>query len=93
MKTAFITATILSDITGLFCILRWSDNTNARLLQNQKDATWNGPCADTSTLLATTTGSPSMAVFTNKKQKMRVQIANVASPEEAAAVVFCECQK
>lgn len=54
---------------------------------------WEEPCRDESWLLATTSGSPSGATCLNKNHRMRVQVASVASPEEAAALVFCECQR
>lgn len=52
---------------------------------------WEKPCLDVSWLLATTSGSPSEAKCTNRRHKMRVQVASAASKEEFGAVVFCEC--
>lgn len=52
---------------------------------------WNGLCHDESVLLATTAGSPDSFRCSNKNHRMRVQVASVASNEEAAALVFCEC--
>lgn len=50
-----------------------------------------GPCVETATLLATTTGSPDTVNCPNVRHKMRVVPATVPSGEEAAATVFCEC--
>lgn len=52
-----------------------------------------GPCFDESTLLATTTGSPSSYKCPNRKHRMHVQVATHPSNEEAAALVFCECER
>lgn len=49
------------------------------------------PCADQSTLLATTAGSPSFFQCPNKDHRMRVQVASAPSNEEGIALVFCEC--
>lgn len=54
---------------------------------------WNGPCADVSTLLATTAGSPSEQTCPNKHHHMHVQVASKPSNEEFGALVFCECER
>lgn len=54
---------------------------------------YEGACKDTSWLLATTSGSPSEATCPNKRHHMRVQVATAPSNEEAAALVFCECER
>lgn len=48
------------------------------------------PCASESTLVATTSGSPSSATCPNRYHKMRVEPVTRAG-EEIAALVFCEC--
>lgn len=50
-------------------------------------------CYDSSQLLATTAGSPSYMTCRHVDHRMRVQVVTVPSNEEAAAVVFCECQR
>ncbi len=55
--------------------------------------TWEGPCADRSWLLATTSGSPSSAQCPNKKHHMRVQVVTTSSNDEIGALVFCECAR
>jgi len=54
---------------------------------------WSEPCHDESALLATTAGSPSSFECPNRLHKMRVQVATAPTNEEAAALVFCECQR
>lgn len=54
---------------------------------------WTEPCHDQSSLLATTAGSPDNFECPNKLHRMRVQVASKATNEEAAALVFCECQR
>lgn len=54
---------------------------------------WNEPCHDEARLLATTSGSPDDFECPNKLHRMRVQVASKATNEEAAALVFCECQR
>ena len=60
-------------------------------IARQKHEQWEGPCADKSWLLATTSGSPSEATCPNKGHRMRVQVATTPSQEEIGALVFCEC--
>lgn len=50
-------------------------------------------CRDTSTLLATTSGSPNQATCPNKRHRMHVQVATTASHEEVGALVFCQCER
>ena len=52
---------------------------------------WNGSCHDKAMLLATTTGSPDYFECSNRLHRMHVQVATSSSKEEAAALVFCEC--
>lgn len=52
-----------------------------------------GPCRDESTLLATTSGSPSYFSCPNRLHEMQVQVATHPSSEEAAALVFCKCRR
>lgn len=55
---------------------------------------WDGPCRDETWLLATTAGSPSSMKCTNNKlHRMSVEVATHPSNEEAAAVVFCKCER
>lgn len=52
-----------------------------------------GPCFDSATLLATTTGSPSDQTCPNIRHRMRVEIKTTPSNEEIGALVFCECRR
>jgi hypothetical protein len=54
---------------------------------------WSEPCHDASRLIATTAGSMSDFECSNKRHRMRVQVATHPSNEEAAALVFCECDR
>ena len=54
---------------------------------------YEGPCHDESSLLATTGGSPSHCKCPNKLHRMHVQVATHPSNEEAAALVFCQCER
>jgi hypothetical protein len=69
------------------------DMDGSRRAQAIADKAWEGPCADTSWLLATTAGSPDRATCPNKAHRMRVQVATTPSHEEIGALVFCECQR
>lgn len=51
----------------------------------------HGRCYDESVLFATTAGSPDRFRCPNDRHRMRVEVATRSSPEEAAALVFCEC--
>ena len=93
IKTIAISAMVATGCWLFWAGLRWCDEDNARQAAAAKDAAWNAPCADKATLLATTAGSPDASACTNKRHRMRVQVASVASKGEAAAVVFCECQR
>jgi hypothetical protein len=64
-----------------------------RRQQELRDREWNEPCHDISSLLATTTGSPDYLECPNKRHHMRVTVATKATNEEAAALVFCECER
>lgn len=59
--------------------------------ERQKREAWEGPCADSSTLVATSTGSPNAETCSNKRHKMRVQVTTI-SGNEIGALVFCECR-
>lgn len=58
-----------------------------------RDRAWEEPCHDASRLLATTSGSPDDFECPNKHHRMRVTVATKATNEEAAALVFCECER
>jgi len=62
-----------------------------RRLKREADERWNGPCADESTLVATTAGSPNSFTCWNKHHRMRVDPVTKASNEEIGALVFCQC--
>ena len=68
--------------------LRWE---NERL--DRERVAWAAPCSDESVLLATTAGSPSEFRCPNREHRMQVQPMTVASKEEAAALVFCRCER
>ncbi len=61
--------------------------------REERQRAWEGPCADVSSLLATTSGSPNEFKCPNRLHHMRVQVATSPSNEEAAALVFCECER
>lgn len=50
----------------------------------------NSPCQDSSTLLATTAGSPDAFSCDNKNHRMRAETVTKAG-EEIGALVICEC--
>ena len=54
---------------------------------------YEGPCHDESSLLATTSGSPNSVTCPNRLHRMHVQVATHPSNEEAAALVFCQCER
>jgi hypothetical protein len=84
---------VIAGISAFAGLAIWSDGKTTRDYAEKRDAEWNGPCADTATLLATTSGSPSELACPNKRHKMRVTLASAPSNEEFGAVVFCECQR
>ena len=55
------------------------------------DEAWNAECHDTSTLIATTAGSPNTATCTNKHHRMHVEPVTKASNEEIGSLIFCQC--
>jgi len=61
--------------------------------KRQEREAWNGPCKDEATLLATTSGSPNSEQCVNRLHVMQVQVATHPSNEEAAALVFCKCDR
>jgi hypothetical protein len=61
--------------------------------EKQERLAWSAPCKDEATLLATTAGSPSVKKCPNRLHVMQVQVATQASNEEAAALVFCRCER
>ena len=65
----------------------------AQLQADARAAAWTEACHDEARLLATTAGSPDKFECPNKLHRMRVQVASKATNEEAAALVFCECQR
>jgi hypothetical protein len=58
---------------------------------NSRQSQWIEPCHDSAVLLATTSGSPNAFECPNQLHRMRVQVVTSPSKEEAAALVFCEC--
>jgi outer membrane biosynthesis protein TonB len=86
MRTAGLVLLLLLTACGVE-----DDAARQREVQRQKE--WNEPCHDQSVLLATTAGSPNSLECPNKLHKMHVQVQTTKSNEEAAALVFCECQK
>lgn len=83
-------------VLALVCLLGCDEMSGKADQQRAEEARikqWEGPCADKSWLLATTTGSPSIATCPNKRHHMRVQVATTASNEEVGALVFCECER
>ncbi len=70
-----------------------TEQRDAEARRQEAEEIWSGKCRDESWLLATTAGSPDRAVCPNRLQRMRVQVATHPSNEEAAALVFCECQR
>jgi hypothetical protein len=83
---------VLAPLLLLGCSELTGEADRLRAERTMREA-WEGPCADTSWLLATTAGSPDHATCPNKHQRMRVQVATHPSNEEAAALVFCECDR
>lgn len=79
----------------LFSAGCWESPRTAQLQEESQEEAreWNAPCRDESVLLATTAGSPNSFTCPNRLHKMRVQVATAPSNEEAAAIVFCECQR
>jgi hypothetical protein len=69
--------------------IEFSPNAHARCV---KDLQLNGPCLDTSTLVATTAGSPNGFSCSNKLHRMKVETKVIAG-EEIGALVFCQCFK
>jgi hypothetical protein len=59
--------------------------------ESEKREAVEGPCVDSATLVATSSGSPSSTQCVNKRHKMRVQVTSIAG-NEVGAVVHCECQ-
>lgn len=74
-------------IGGIVWFFIWVDAKQERGRRELRE----GPCSDQSTLLATTSGSPSSFTCPNKLHEMQVQVATHPSSEEAAALVFCKC--
>jgi hypothetical protein len=58
----------------------------------EKKVKFNEPCLDTSTLVATTAGSPNQFSCSNKLHRMKVETKVIAG-EEIGALVFCQCFK
>lgn len=56
----------------------------------EKRQIWEGPCADETKLLATTTGSPDTFKCWNRAHRIEVQTATLAG-EEIATAVTCRC--
>jgi len=80
---------LLISIIGLYgCEYK----TDQQIQEEYEQKLYNGPCSDTSAIIATTVGSPSQFQCPNKHHKMHIQIASAPSKEEFGAVAFCECQ-
>ena len=77
----------------LLSVIACDDFDGSKARQRAYDEAWNGPCHETSVLLATTVGSPAEHTCPNKRHKMRVTLASAPSNEEFGAIVFCECLK
>lgn len=73
--------------------LFWADKTRSLNLKAAEVELREGPCSDQSTLLATTSGSPSYFTCPNRLHEMQVQVATTPSNAEAAALVFCKCRR
>lgn len=87
-KTAIIFLTIVT-----FACHTNEETLEQQAARRQRQEKWTEPCRDQSALLATTAGSPDTFECPNRLHKMKVQVATAPSHEEAAALVFCECQK
>lgn len=90
MKTVKVRVAVAVALALLGCDKESIEDRAARL---DREAWQSDDCADVSTLLATTTGSPSEFKCPNHRHRMRVQVATHPSNEEAAALVFCECER
>lgn len=75
----------------LFCTGAASGCDVDNAVEQQRREAWEGRCRDTSTLLATTAGSPSEYTCRNRLHRMRVQVASAPAHEEFGALVFCQC--
>ena len=94
-KAATVTGVVLLIIGFCFGVdefMEFSNKREARVAAERETEKWNGRCFDTSTLLATSSGSPSYQHCENKRHKMRVQVSSLAG-KEIGAVVLCECQE
>lgn len=77
----------------IFFILTACESPNLAEPVKNRQIQWDEPCHDQAILLATTTGSPDSFECSNRLHRMRVQVATNPSKEEAAALVFCECDR
>lgn len=94
MRQALIVSTVvMAAIAGLIWFSMWVYATQERQRREQDVLLLEGPCRDESSLLATTSGSPSYFSCPNKLHEMQVQVATHPSSEEAAALVFCKCRR
>lgn len=63
-------------------------------IEDKRQMAWrSNDCQDESVLVATTAGSPNGFTCPNHLHRMQVQVATHPSNEEAAALVFCQCQR
>lgn len=74
-------------------ILTACDSPEVQSPSRRRQIDWAEPCHDEAFLLATTAGSPERAECSNRLHRMHVQVATHPSNEEAAALVFCECER
>jgi hypothetical protein len=75
---------------GIVGVIAGAEFGQAARYAREKREAWEGPCADSATLVATSSGSPNTETCTNKRHKMRVQVTTI-SGNEVGAVVHCEC--
>lgn len=91
-KVIIVVGIAAACIFGLFKAVDYMQTKDRAHWQREEERLRNGPCSDTSTLIATTAGSPSSASCVNRLHRMHVQPVT-QSGEEVGAVVFCECER
>lgn len=89
---AVVTSAVLALVAVFFKAADYTQTRNQEQWRREEEYRRNGPCSDTSTLIATTAGSPSSVSCENRSHRMRVQPVT-RSGEEIGAVVFCECER
>lgn len=97
VKESLSFAVFVGVVLSLFALFIFAIIKNDERQERERKAAeveqYEGPCKDESSLLATTSGSPSALTCTNKLHEMQVQVATHPSSEEAAALVFCKCRR